>query len=113
VAGAPSIGSGLEAAVWITAAPEDLPDLLRRKRALLPTLFIVSEVHVGEPPPPATLMPPAESAEIPGLIIAVDRAAGEKCQRCWKYSRQVGASGEHPGLCERCLPVVLGLGAAR
>src|SRR5262249_59081661 len=38
------IGSGLEAAVRIMNAPEDLPELLRAKRALLSTLFIVSRV---------------------------------------------------------------------
>ena len=37
------IGSGLEAAVIVVRAPEDLPDLLARKRALLPTLLIVSQ----------------------------------------------------------------------
>src|SRR3989442_10794341 len=41
------IGSGLEARVRIAAAPEDLPELLRAKRALLPTLFIVSQVELG------------------------------------------------------------------
>jgi isoleucyl-tRNA synthetase len=101
-----SIGSGLEAAVWIADAPEDLPDLLRRKRDLLPTLFIVSEVHVGEPLPVATLAPPTESTEIPGLVIAVDRARGEKCERCWRYTDDRGRNPGHPGLCARCASVV-------
>jgi isoleucyl-tRNA synthetase len=101
-----SIGSGLEASVWILNAPEDLPELLQRKRQLLPTLFIVSEVHVGEPPPGATLLPPSESTEIPGLIIAIDRAPGRKCERCWRYTGDVGTSPEHPQLCQRCLSVV-------
>jgi isoleucyl-tRNA synthetase len=106
VRGQKKIGSGLEAAVWISAAPEDLPDLLRRKRSLLPTLFIVSEVRLFEPPAPAALLPPSESTEIPGLVIAVDRARGDKCERCWRYSPRVGESREHPTLCERCLPVI-------
>src|SRR5438132_11570205 len=40
------IGSGLEARVRIEAAPEDLPELLGTKRALLPTLVIVSRVDL-------------------------------------------------------------------
>jgi len=100
------IGSGLEASVWITAAPEDLPALLRAKRELLPTLFIVSDVRLFERPPAGALLPPSESTEIPGLSIGVDRAPGKKCERCWKWSPRVGESAEHPTVCERCLAVI-------
>jgi isoleucyl-tRNA synthetase len=100
------IGSGLEAAVWITQAPEDLPALLGAKRELLPTLFIVSAVRLFETPPAGALLPPTESSEIPGLGIAVDRAPGRKCERCWKYSPHVGESTQHPTLCDRCLRVI-------
>jgi isoleucyl-tRNA synthetase len=106
VRGQKKIGSGLEAAVWITQAPEDLPALLRAKRELLPTLFIVSAVRLFEAPPAGALLPPTESAEIPGFGIAVDRAPGRKCERCWKYSPRVGESAQHPTLCERCLGVM-------
>ena len=98
------IGSGLEAAVTIIAAPEDLPELLRRKRDLLPTLLIVSQVGFDRPSSrPAVVH---ESQEIPGLVIGVDRARGRKCERCWMWTERVGESAAHPGLCERCLPVV-------
>jgi isoleucyl-tRNA synthetase len=106
VRGQKKIGSGLEASVWMTAAPEDLPALLGAKRALLPTLFIVSDVRLFETPPAGALLPPTESAEIPGLSIAVDRAPGRKCERCWRWSPRVGESREHPTLCERCLTVI-------
>jgi isoleucyl-tRNA synthetase len=101
-----AIGSGLEAIVRILASPEDLPDLLRRKRDLLPTLFIVSQVTF-EPKPDGSLVH-HPSQDIPGLVIAVDRAPGRKCERCWRYTEHVGEDREHPTLCERCLPVVLG-----
>src|SRR3989454_2529460 len=68
------IGSGLEARVRIAAAPEDLPELLRAKRALLPTLFIVSQVELGGARASAAVR--YESQEIPGLVIGVDRARG-------------------------------------
>ncbi len=100
------IGSGLEARVTVTHAPEDLPELLRAKRALLPTLFIVSQVELL-----AAQARPAvhyESQEIPGLVIGVDKARGRKCPRCWTWSERVGESPAHPELCERCVPVVAG-----
>jgi isoleucyl-tRNA synthetase len=107
------IGSGLEARVHIASAPEDLPVLLRDKRALLTTLFIVSQVTLDGPSGPGTpgVAPVVhESQEIPGLVVEVARARGQKCQRCWVWSERVGEDPRHPGLCERCLPVVLRTG---
>jgi len=106
--GRKQIGSGLEAAVRITAAPEDLPALLAAKAALLATVFIVSRVTVA-PGPPGGLVH-YESQEIPGLVIEVDRAPGRKCARCWVWSERVGEHAGHPELCERCVPVVLARG---
>jgi isoleucyl-tRNA synthetase len=102
------IGSGLEARVSLLHAPEDLPDLFQAKRALLPTLFIVSQVDIGAAPAgPAVRY---ESQEIPGLVIGVDKARGQKCPRCWTWSVRVGESRAHPELCERCVPVVTSAG---
>ena len=96
------IGSGLEASVRITGAPEDLPALLAAKRPLLQTLFIVSRTEVG---PGAAGTVHYESQEIPGLVIDVDRAPGDKCERCWTRSPAVGLDAEHPTLCDRCAAV--------
>jgi isoleucyl-tRNA synthetase len=104
------IGSGLEAAVSIVSAPEDLPDLLARKRDLLPTVLIVSQVSLGRSGPAAVVH---ESQEIPGLVIGVQRARGLKCARCWVWSERVGESPEHAGLCERCVPIVQRLDGGR
>ncbi len=100
------IGSGLEAVVRITAAPEDLPALLEAKAAHLATLFIVSGVEVG--PGPAGTLVHYDSQEIPGLVIDVDRARGRRCARCWVWSEEVGRHPEHPDLCQRCVRVILG-----
>jgi len=104
------IGSALEAAVRIAHAPEDLPALLRAKRDILPTLFIVSRVDLDRASPAASVT--YEGQDIPGLVIGVDRARGEKCERCWMRSEHVGANSVHPTLCERCVPVVVGRGSA-
>ena len=98
------IGSALEAAVRIPRAPEDLPALLQTKRDLLPTLFLVSGVDLERSTSRSSVT--YESQDIPGLVIGVDRARGEKCERCWTRSEHAGESREHPTLCERCVPVV-------
>jgi len=99
------IGSGLEASVRIASAPEDIPALLAAKRDLLKTLFIVSRVELHGAASGAVVY---ESQEIPGLVVAVDRAPGKKCERCWTWSERVGENAEHPALCERCVPVIAG-----
>jgi isoleucyl-tRNA synthetase len=100
------IGSGLEARVRIASAPEDLPALLGGKRELLATLFIVSrvELHAGDGRASVVY----ESQDIPGLVIGVDRAPGEKCERCWTRTEEVGRDRDHPTLCARCVRVVSG-----
>jgi isoleucyl-tRNA synthetase len=70
------IGSGLEAAVRIANAPEDLPALLGAKREILPTVFIVSRVDLDRAGARASIT--YDSQDIPGLVIGVDRARGEK-----------------------------------
>jgi isoleucyl-tRNA synthetase len=97
------IGSGLEASVRIASAPEDVPALLAAKRDLLKTLFIVSRVELRPPPTGAVVY---ESQEIPGLVVAVDRAPGRKCERCWVWSERVGEDPRHPTLCERCAQII-------
>src|SRR5437879_5634348 len=98
------IGSALEAAVRIPRAPEDLPALLRAKRDLLSTLFLVSRVDLERSAAPSSVT--YESQDIPGLVIGVDRARGGKCERCWMRSERVGENAAHPSLCERCVPIV-------
>jgi isoleucyl-tRNA synthetase len=98
------IGSGLEARVRIVSAPEDVPALLRAKRELLATLFIVSRVDLDAGEGRASVV--YESQEIPGLVIGVDRASGDKCERCWTRTEEVGRDASHPTLCARCVRVV-------
>ena len=40
------------------------------------------------------------------LFLQVLHADGEKCDRCWKYSTNLGTKEDHPHLCPRCSSVV-------
>lgn len=87
------IGSSLEARVVLTI-PSTRQKLVDYFRDDLAALFIVSQVEI-------------ESAgEGSQLQIRVEKAAGEKCTRCWIYHPEVGRSEHHPGLCPKCLHVV-------
>ncbi|HEY3930178.1 MAG TPA: isoleucine--tRNA ligase [Candidatus Koribacter sp.] len=88
------IGSGLEAQVVLTA-PADLHGLLQKHAAALRYLFIVSDVQ---------LAPGGSNGT--GLEVKVNKAPGQKCDRCWNYSTRVGTDPEYPTVCERCSPVL-------
>ncbi len=47
-----------------------------------------------------------QDEEIAGLAIGVEKARGEKCERCWIYSTDLGTDPEHPALCPRCTAVI-------
>ncbi len=36
------------------------------------------------------------------LSFSVERAAGQKCERCWRYSETVGRNAVYPTICARC-----------
>ena len=46
------------------------------------------------------------SHEGAAVSVAVSRAPGEKCVRCWRVLTEVGSIAEHPALCLRCVDAV-------
>jgi isoleucyl-tRNA synthetase len=87
------IGSSLQAKVVLTAATGDLA-FLRDHLSQLPMLFIVSEVEVQE----------ARGADVQGGSprITIERAAGVRCERCWRYVPAISTEPQWAGLCDRC-----------
>lgn len=39
-------------------------------------------------------------------VIAVFKARGDKCERCWKYDTAIGSDKDHPAVCPRCAAVL-------
>jgi isoleucyl-tRNA synthetase len=94
------IGHALDAAVTLAADPE-VSAKLAPYAGELRTLFIVSAAELVD----AAAAPEGAvaSAEVPGLRIRVSTAPGRKCERCWVHEPSVGASNDHPTICDRCL----------
>jgi len=90
------IGGSLEASVRL-AVSGDLAPLLEEYAALLPGLFIVSRVAITN-----QSVSGAWDTELPGLSVGIEKAPGQKCERCWNYSEQVGKDLRYPTVCERC-----------
>jgi isoleucyl-tRNA synthetase len=90
------INAGLEAKVLLNA-PLELKAKLKEYLPQLPGLFIVSQVDflnagTGD----------YRSDTIPGLEVTIQKAEGQKCERCWNYSNHVGENKRYPTICERC-----------
>ena len=98
---AKQINSALEASVEL-ASEGDLRKTLQAYEPWLPALFIASQVKLVPQAAPDAV----RSEALPNLAIAIRRADGKKCERCWNYSTHVGESALFPTVCERCLPVV-------
>jgi isoleucyl-tRNA synthetase len=89
------IGSSLEARVNISADGETYR-LLESYLDNLRYIFIVSQVNL-------TSAQAGGASETNALAVTIERAAGEKCERCWNYSTRVGESSRYPTACERCV----------
>jgi isoleucyl-tRNA synthetase len=86
------IGAPLEARVRLKAGDKIYP-LLEEYLNDLPGLFIVSQVAL-------------DSAAGDELAVEIERAQGEKCERCWKYTTDVGEDPDFPTVCATCKDAV-------
>jgi isoleucyl-tRNA synthetase len=86
-----TIAANLSARVTVEAGG-DAATLLSEYREFLPTLFGVSGVDLKTSGP-----------QDPKTSVTVERAAGTKCERCWRYVAEVSAEPDRTGLCPRCV----------
>ncbi|MCM1314378.1 MAG: isoleucine--tRNA ligase [Prevotella sp.] len=88
---AKTIGKSLEAHIVIHASGDDY-EKYNTLAEQLTEILIVSGVTVEK-----------TDGETSFEVV---KAEGEKCERCWCYSKYVGTSHEHPTLCHRCVIAV-------
>lgn len=69
-------------------------------------LFLASQVELLDSPEAAENAAYHTQSEM--VTVAIVKAEGEKCDRCWYYSPHVGESSQHPTICERCEAALAG-----
>ena len=89
------IGHSLNAKVTLFANKKEY-EFLKENKELLTTVFIVSALDIKE----------NERKDDVKIGVKVEVAEGQKCERCWKYSTEVGENKEHPTLCHRCAEAI-------
>jgi isoleucyl-tRNA synthetase len=93
---AKNIGKALDAKVTLGGTAKVLPEQSDIDKDVLRELLNVSQLVMGQ------------SAGDGDLSIHVAKADGQKCERCWHWEEDVGASREHPTLCGRCVLAIKG-----
>ncbi len=83
---AKSIGSSLEAQVTVSVPKDEMTALSQFSQQMLREFFIVSQF---------------EAKEGPEIHVLVQKAAGDKCPRCWNYDTLVDTNNYGP-VCSKC-----------
>ena len=89
---AKQIGKGLEACVSLSGVGNEF-QIAKDYHEDLRELINVSQLRLNE-------------GESEVLEIAVSKAAGEKCERCWRWETSVGSHSDHVTLCTRCVEAI-------
>ena len=104
---AKAIGSSLDAKVLLNIADTDLKnkladynssDILSEENVdELRYFFLASQVELVDSLPDSEYVSESDLTNI-----AVVKADGKKCDRCWNYSISVGSFADDPTICDRC-----------
>ena len=92
------IGHSLDARVLLNIANTEYSFIKDYTENEVSDLFIVSQVKF--------VNDNLAESEIEGISISVEKASGEKCERCWKYDEEVGHDHNHSDVCPRCASVL-------
>jgi isoleucyl-tRNA synthetase len=122
------IGHSLDAKVVLHTLNGALPrlgEMLQKDEQRAEDILIVSQGAVVKDSSDATvttaMQRASEAQDVDGrllyqsqllsCLIEVGKASGRKCERCWKYSEDVGRDPAHPTVCARCARVLAELNA--
>lgn len=95
------IGAGLEAHPKVYVSDTALKAILSSSG--FADICITSGVDIVEGAAPADAF---TLADMTGVGVVFAKAEGQKCERCWKYTKDVGSDSQHPTVCSRCAGVV-------
>jgi isoleucyl-tRNA synthetase len=86
------IGKSLDAKVWVHVEHE--PMEISKMFLELQELLNISQMRVRSDP------------KNNAIEIRVEKALGQKCERCWHWETDIGQNAEHPTICGRCVEAV-------
>jgi isoleucyl-tRNA synthetase len=97
------IGKAVEAKILLQVQPVTTAAAFSKHAHDLPELFGVSQVEIAEA---------ALDSAMPLFTTSFAMAEGTKCDRCWRYTDDVGSEGMYPSVCARCADALEKIGFA-
>jgi len=94
------IGKSLDASILIEANGEFLERLKSRAEELR-ELMNVSQLKIE------VLKEAVALNALGKMITTIEKADGQKCERCWHWETDIGQNAEHPTICGRCVEAVM------
>ena len=91
------LGKGLDAAIEVSFTSEAYTEMMKLAESL-PEILNVSQIRIVK-----------EEGENHATWKAVP-ATGTKCQRCWRYTEDVGLDQQHSQVCARCAEALTSIG---
>ncbi|MGH8022391.1 MAG: isoleucine--tRNA ligase [Limisphaerales bacterium] len=91
---AKTIGKSLESRVIVFVSPKSNAEIAERLAEDFRELLNVSQLKFER----------RGGGVLP--VCAVERAEGQKCERCWRWEADVGRNPAHPTICGRCVEAV-------
>jgi isoleucyl-tRNA synthetase len=99
---AKTIGGTLEAKVVVRVCKSDDVQVIRKYRAELEEIFVISDLTLEES---ASFSAAAE--ELQDVRVEVSKTSNARCERCWRHRDDVGSHAAYPTLCGRCANVLV------
>jgi len=107
-----TVGKALEAQVTLYTTA-DLGEKLAKLGEELRFVLITSKADIEIVSGAEQVPEGVEGTDVEGLWLSVAAATGDKCDRCWHVTTDVGSDAAHPELCNRCVTNVDGAGEVR
>ncbi len=99
-----TIGHSLDTCITAYVS-KTLLDIIEAKKVDMREICIVSQLVLKD----YNQMPSNIENCAENIAITVEKAKGEKCERCWIYTEDLGKDKEYPSLCPRCASVMRAL----
>jgi len=81
----------------ILKLPKEYKEIVERRLDWIKFFFTVSQVELSDNPEGDVVI---NGESVKDSVVAVSKAKGEKCPRCWIYDESVGRNGQP--ICDRC-----------
>jgi isoleucyl-tRNA synthetase len=81
---------------WLNTLAEQPNPVFEQYKSILPELFGVAQVEISN-----AIVTEGEVSK-GAFYVQAKPAAGSKCERCWRFTTDVGGEANYPTVCLRC-----------